>query len=235
MNLPINQIICGDCLEVMKTFPDKSVDLVLTDPPYGTTNEDWDSTEWLKTAWNELDRVCNGNFIMMASQPFTTDLINSNRGNFKYCWVWNKEIQGNPLLAKFQPLKIHEDIVVFGKGKYFPIMENGKFRKKGGGKSKLWNVPNPYYESDKYFPKSIITFNNSNRLNLQHPTQKPIDLMAYLIKTYSNENDIILDPFLGSGTTAVAAKQLHRRYIGIEISQKYCDIAKARLGQEVLF
>lgn len=228
-----NQIILGDCLEVMKTMADKSVDLVLTDPPYGTTGLEWDIVANFNLMWAQLKRITKdkGAIVMTCSQPFTTQLIASNYDYFRYCWVWNKTIQGNPLIAKYQPLKIHEDIAVFSKEthNYYPRMTSGKMRTKGGGESKIWNVPNPQYESDEYFPKSIIEFSNADR-SMEHQTQKPVPLMEYLVATYSKEGDTILDPFLGSGTTAIAAHNLNRNFIGIEISPEYVKIAQDRLS-----
>jgi len=182
----------------------------------------------LYVIWKELKRVCNGNFVMTASQPFTTDLINSNRADFKYCWVWDKVIQGNFLLAKYQPMKIHEDIVIFGEGKYNPQMKKGKLRLTGGGKSKLWNMEMTKRLNDSYFPQSIITISNAKRGI--HPTEKPKRLFSYLLQTYSNKSDTILDPFMGSGTTGVACKELGRNFIGIEISEKYFKIAERRIN-----
>ena len=166
---------------------------------------------------------------MTASQPFSTDLINSNRKDFKYCWVWDKVIQGNFLLAKYQPMKIHEDIVVFGEGKYNPQMKKGKLRLTGSGKSKLWKMEMTKRLNDNYYPQSIVTFSNAKRGT--HPTEKPKKLFAYLLQTYSDKGDTILDPFMGSGTTGVACKELGRDFIGIEINEEYYDIAVNRINQ----
>ncbi len=136
----------GDCREILPHL--EPVDLVLTDPPYGTTNCHWDVVPNLQALWVEINRVCTSRVVMMASQPFTTDLILSNRGGFKYCWVWNKRLSGNFLLAKYQPMKIHEDVVVFGDGAYVPQMVRGEARVKGGGESKLWGMKNPKIVSD---------------------------------------------------------------------------------------
>ena len=229
----INQVIQGDCLEVLKSIPDKSIDLVLTDPPYGVTGLEWDNdnVEWIK----ECLRITKNSVVCFATQPFTTKVISNYLEYFKYVWVWNKKIAGNPLIAKYQPLKVHEDIIVLSKGShnYYPVMRKGVKRKKGGGKSNLLSMQMTQTENDEYYPTSIISFSNAQRG--EHPTQKPVELMKYLIETYSKESDTILDPFLGSGTTAVAAKQLGRNYIGIEISEEYCKIAEDRLRQEVLF
>jgi site-specific DNA-methyltransferase (adenine-specific) len=243
----INKVICGDCLEVMKDIPDKSIDLVLTDPPYGTTRNDWDKVPDLDKLWNELKRIGKDNcgFIMTSAQPFTTDLINSQRELFRYDLVYEKTLGSGFLNAKKMPMRYHEEVLVFYRNlpTYNPIMGQG-VRKKGINKSadngtnygKRTKFNQEYDDGGKRYPKSIIRFSTGDRTKEQyHPTGKPTELMGYLIKTYSNENSLILDPFMGSGTSCVGAKQLNRSYIGIEISPKYCKIAQERLRQEVLF
>ncbi len=233
MDLSVNTIICGDCLEVMKDWPDNCVDLVLTDPPYGTTGNSWDVSMDLSVLLTECLRVSWHGVVCTASQPFTTDLISAGREVFKYCWVWNKCLAGNGILAKKQPLKIHEDICVFGPVRYFPQMRKGQMRLKGGIQDKHGTFG--YSESgvtynDDYYPESILIFSGAAmRSSRQHPTEKPVELFGYLTKTYTAEGDLILDPFCGSGTTCVAAKMLGRRFIGIDISEKYCEIARMRL------
>ena len=220
----------SDCRDILPHLP--KVDLVLTDPPYGTTGLGWDRVVDLKQLWELIRQCCTGPCVMMGSQPFTTDLISSNRDEFRYCWVWNKKIHGNFLLAEHQPMKIHEDVVVFGKGAYNPQMKKGPLRITGGGYSKLWNMEMTKRLNDEYYPQSIIEFSNYERG--EHPTEKPCELFKYLAATYSDPNDTILDPFMGSGTTLRAAKDLGRKAIGIEIEEKYCEIAVRRLQQEVL-
>ena len=231
----LNKVIQGDCLEVMKKLPDRCIDLVLTDPPYGTTSNEWDK---VVDFWSEFRRISRGGSIVFSSQPYTSELICANKKEYKCSWIWNKGMTGNFAIAKYQPLKVHEEICVFGDVKYNPIMRKGKARFKGGsfkGNSNTGNLTSSKHYSEDYYPISILDFNNAgNRNDSQHPTQKPVSLLAYLIQTYSNPDDIILDPFLGSGTTVVAAKQLGRNYIGIEISEKYCSIARERLRQEIL-
>jgi site-specific DNA-methyltransferase (adenine-specific) len=228
------EVIHGDCLIEMQKIPDKSIDMILCDLPYGTTACKWDTIIPFEPLWAQYKRIIkdNGAIVLTASQPFTSALVMSNVKYFKYSWIWNKIIQGNPLIAKYQPLKIHEDILVFsyGKGAYNPQMTTGKKRIKGGGRSKLWNIPNPYYESDQYFPKSIIEVSNANRKDIKHPTEKPVSLFEYLIKTYTNEGDLVLDNCAGSGTTGVACKNLNRNYILIEKEQEYIDIINKRLS-----
>lgn len=231
----INKIIQGDCLEVMNGIPDKSVDMILCDLPYGTTACEWDSIIPFEPLWNQYKRIIkdNGAIVLTASQPFTSALVMSNLKMFKYEWIWNKKQSGNFLLAKYQPLKITENILVFSKEttKYYPQKTKGKFRKKGGCKkeSELYkSVGSNIKHNDQYYPTNILDF-PTNRLYRLHPTQKPVELFAYLIKTYTNENELVLDNCIGSGTTAVACKMLNRNYIGIELSEKYCEIAMDRI------
>ena len=229
----------GDCLELMKTIPDGSVDMVLTDPPYGTTACKWDTIIPLEPMWGQLKRITkkNGAIVMTASQPFTSVLVTSNLKMFKYCWVWNKKRPSNPMLAKKQCLKVHEDVCVFYEsfGTYNPqgVFEtDGKPRggvnpsstELGFGKS----IKAPYKQTRSGYPKSILEFGTNNTKNA-HPTQKPVALMEYLIKTYTNEGDAVLDFTMGSGTTGVAAKNLGRSFIGIELDPTYFQIAKERI------
>lgn len=185
--------------------------------------------------WEQLKRLIkpNGAIVMTASQPFTTTLIASNRKQFKYCWVWHKKTSANVGAARFQPLKTHEDVVVFG-GKYKPQMIKGKMRKKGG-KAKNPDVVGAmkpvYYDSDEYYPVSVLDVKTERGL---HPTQKPVPLMGYLIKTYTNEGETVLDFCCGSGTTGVAAKNLNRDFIGIELDAGYYEIAKKRIESHAI-
>ena len=232
-------LLQGDCLELIKTIPDGSVDMVLTDPPYGTTACKWDTIIPLEPMWEQLKRVTkkNGAIVMTASQPFTSVLVTSNLKMFKYCWVWNKRRPSNPMLAKKQCLKVHEDVCVFYGtfGTYNPqgVFEtDGKPRggvnpsstELGFGKS----IKAPYKQTRSGYPKSILEFGTDNTKNV-HPTQKPVALMEYLIKTYTNEGDTVLDFTMGSGTTGVAAKNLGRSFIGIELDPTYFQIAKERI------
>lgn len=330
--MKLNYIYNGDCLEIMKTFSDKSVDLVLTDPPYGTTQCAWDTVIPFEAMWEQLYRILrpNGFIIMTASQPFTTKLIGSNIDNFSHQWIWEKEQGANPLLANVMPMKNFEDVIVFsneykkydydgnnplriyfknvqdfiglslnkineklGHRKaehsfyitstqfelctketykqivdkfslnkmhgflhfeelvqnninfektlpiyprtYNPQMKSGKKYKSGGGYIKhLGNHVIGGNVSSKRYPTSIIKF-NTEKIKSQHPTQKPVALMEYLIKTYTNENETVLDFTMGSGTTGVACKNLNRNFIGIELDENYFEIAKRRLEQEQLF
>ncbi len=250
--MKINTIIQGDCLEVMKEIADKSIDMILCDLPYGTTACSWDTIIPFEPLWEQYKRIIkdNGAIVLTASQPFTSALVMSNPKMFKYEWIWEKTVGSNFATLKYQPMKEHENVLVFGKGtvKYNPIMEkrNGagleriKYGHSGGltgeasGKINFKGFTNSTYKELRY-PRSIQKFNNREKERGLHPTQKPITLMSYLIKTYTNEGDLVLDNCVGSGTTCVAAKQLGRKYIGIEISPEYCKIANDRLAQGVLF
>jgi DNA modification methylase len=227
-------------LELMGEIPDGSVDMILTDPPYGTTACKWDSIIPLEPMWEHLRRVIkpNGAIVMTASQPFTTTLIASNMAMFKYCWVWDKRRPSNPMLAKKQCLKVHEDIVVFyqAAGTYNPqgVFEtDGKPR--GGvkaSKTKLGfgdGIKKDYKQTRSGYPKSIISFGTDNSKNV-HPTQKPVALMEYLIKTYTNAGDTVLDFTMGSGTTGVACVLTGREFIGIELDPEYFKIAQKRIA-----
>jgi DNA modification methylase len=231
------ELIHGNCLEEMKKIPDGSVDLVLTDPPYGTTACKWDTIIPFEPMWEQLKRVTkkNGAIVLFGSQPFTSALVMSNPKMFKYEWVWNKSLAGNGILAKKQPLKIHENILVFQSGVYYPEMRKGKARWKGGIKDKhgtFSNAEAPKVYNNEYYPITIIDVSGAGmRTGRVHPTQKPVDLMEYLIKTYTNENETVLDFTMGSGTTGVACKNLNRNFIGIELDKDYFEIAKKRIEE----
>jgi len=236
-----NQIIQGDCLEVLKTLPENSVDMVLADPPYGTTACKWDSVIPLEPMWEQLKRVIkpNGAIVMMASQPFTTTLISSNMKWFKYEWVWNKVTGRGHLVAKHRPMAQHENILVFGNGKvkYNPQMvlmdkpQKGKSMEAcrtsimGGHTTKESET---IIRTHKY-PKTIITQGVDGKYI--HPTQKPVALMEYLIKTYTNKGELVLDFAMGSGTTGVACVNTGRDFIGIELSAEYAKMAERRVAK----
>ena len=229
--MELNTIYNEDCLVGMKDIPDKSVDMILCDLPYGTTACKWDTIIPFEPLWEQYERIIkdNGAIVLTASQPFTTKLIDSNIDLFRNCWVWNKKISGNPLLAKHQPLKVHEDICVFSKKRhnYYPQMRKGKMRKKGGGRSKLFDMEMSAKYSDEYYPISIIEFSNAKRG--VHPTQKPVALFEYLIKTYTNEGETVLDNCMGSGTTAIACLNTNRNYIGFELDEEYYKASLDRI------
>jgi len=236
------KLINDDCLKVLPTLADKSVDLILTDPPYGTTDCLWDSIIPFELMWKELKRVIKDNscIALFGSEPFSSHLRLSNIRWYKYDWIWNKKNVGNPLIAKYQPLRQHELISVFynKRSKYFPIKTDlDKTRTATQyNKSKLFEKGNSQKGFTKIvrgkFPKTIIEFSNADRKKL-HPTQKPVALLEYLIKTYTNENDTVLDFTMGSGSTGVAAKNLNREFIGVELDEKYFNIASERINNEM--
>jgi site-specific DNA-methyltransferase (adenine-specific) len=224
----------------MKGIPDGSVDLVLTDPPYGTTACKWDSVIPLEPMWKQLKRITKKDsaIVMTASQPFTSALVMSNPKMFKYCWVWEKSKASGFLNAKKRPLVAHEDIVIFCKGKtpYNPIMSKGEAYNKGLRKDQ--SKGDVYGKFDRVvvssggsrYPRSVQYFKTAEREGSYHKTQKPVALMEYLIKTYTNEGETVLDFTMGSGTTGVAAKQLGRDFIGIELDEEYFKIAQERIN-----
>jgi len=226
------KLILGDCLDEMKRMPDKSVDLVLTDPPYGTTACKWDSVIPIEPMWEQLKRIIksNGAIALFGSEPFSSTLRMSNIKNYKYDWIWHKRTSANVALAKYQPLKTHEIISIFNKT-YYPIMRKGKMRMKGGkvsGGEANGSLKPLYYKSDTYYPTSVLDIKSERGL---HPTQKPVALMEYLIKTYTNEGETVLDFTMGSGTTGVACVNTNRDFIGIELNEEYYKIAEKRISQ----
>lgn len=250
MNTKNYNLIHGDCLEEMKKIEDQSIDLLIVDPPYGTTAIDWDKIIPFKSLWQEFDRIVKpkANIVVFGSQPFTSMLIVSKIDWFRYELVWNKNKCGSPGLAKKRPMKVHENIVVFSKnpgGIYNPQMEEGEPYKRTSknpegyvGKSnnhKYGLKPRKSFENEgTRYPKSIINISRDFSAQQQvHPTQKPVPLLEWLIKTYSNEGDLVLDNCMGSGTTGVAAINLNRNFIGIEKEKEYFDIAEKRI-QEAL-
>lgn len=246
MNKPQTTLYCGDCLEVMKSIPDGSVDMVLCDLPYGTTACKWDCVIPFPFLWEQYERISKHNaaFVFTASQPFTTKLISSRIEDFRYEIIWKKERPTNFMLGKKQVLKYHENICVFYKEQptYNPQLEkkpdeNKRNNTPRGFSNAVYNQVDvgKYSErvveggtKDWNYPKSILSFSMERGL---HPTQKPVSLMKYLIKTYTNEGDIVLDNCMGSGTTGVAAKHLNRKFIGIELDPKYFEIAKQRIEE----
>ena len=232
----------GDCLEVMKQIPDNSIDLILCDLPYGTTACKWDTIIPFEPLWEQYKRIIKDNsaIVLFGSEPFASNLRMSNTKMYKYDWVWNKNKCGSPGLAKFRPLKVHETISVFARGveKYNPQMEIGTpYYRKRSGKTRVNSMGYGFANSTKdivnkgtRYPKSIINISRNFSAQQQvHPTQKPVPLCEYLIKTYTNEGDIVLDNCMGSGTTGVACKNLNRNFIGIELDENYFKIAKERI------
>ncbi|MNQ35328.1 DNA adenine methyltransferase YhdJ [compost metagenome] len=232
----------GDCLERMKEIPDGSVDMILTDPPYGTTQCRWDSIINLESMWEQLKRVIkpNGAIVMTAAQPFTSILICSNIDWFKYDWTWRKPKGTGHLNAKKQPMRDKEDIVVFYNKQciYNPQMKEGTPYKDKAGKnhSAKTSMTDSYgsytnFRNDNKgmrYPKQVIEFGVVERGTV-HPTQKPVELMEYLIRTYTNDYETVLDFTTGSGSTGVACMNTNRKFIGIELDENYFDIAKERI------
>jgi len=252
---PDIELIEGDCLEVMPGIPDGSVDMVAADPPYGTTACKWDTIIPLEPLWAQLKRVTksNGVIVMMGSQPFTTTLISSNMGMFRYEWIWNKNAGANFMNLKNRPSKTQEQVIVFSEAAHFtfnpirvPRTDKSLIRDPVGKRvyRKCYKSHVGYYgagrlenfglhEDGLRHPIDIIEFSvrDKGRYQIKHPTKKPIALMEYLIKTYTNEGDTVLDFCMGSGTTGVACRNLNRNFIGIEKVPEYFEIAKARIHQ----
>jgi len=241
--LPINTIYKIDCLDGMKLIDDKSVDMILCDLPYGTTQNKWDSIIPLNKLWEQYKRIIkfNGAIVLTASQPFTSMLIMSNPKIFKYCLVWEKDKAANILNSNRQFLKIHEDICIFYKRQcvYNPQKEllnkpykhkNRNVKSSNFGSNSASYDENGYTESTHSFPKSVIRFSKEKGgIGSLHPTQKPVALFEYLIKTYTNEGDLILDNCSGSGTTAIACINTKRNFICMDTSEEYCKIARKRI------
>ena len=235
----MSDLYLGDCLDVMKTFPDNEVDLILVDLPYQLVACSWDSMIPLEPLWEQYNRIAKENAAMVftSSQPFTTILISSNIKNFRYEWIWEKPQGTNPMAAKIMPLKSHENILVFYRksptynpqmwrdSPYSGFKSSTKTIGEAYGNLKSQHRDNP--DGSRY-PKTVLQFKQEKGF---HPTQKPVPLMEYLIKTYSNEGETVLDNTMGSGTTGVAAIQCDRKFIGIESDSGYYDIAVKRIRQ----
>jgi len=229
----------GEAIETMGKFPKKIFDVIITDPPYGTTACKWDIIIPFEDMWRELKRIRKNRtpIILFGSEPFSSYLKMSNIKEFKYDWIWEKEQGANFMLVKYQPYKVHEIISVFSEKSqnYYPIMSKGKPYISGRGTSgKITNNVRKT-QTRNYgtrYPRSVIKFNTDKRKSF-HPTQKPLALMEYLVKTYTNKDELVLDFTCGSGTTLVAAEKLNRKWIGIEINPEYCEVAKQRIIKEV--
>lgn len=239
------KLMFGDCLDLMHTIEPGSVDLIATDLPYGTTQNKWDEIIPLRPLWDQYKRILkdSGACVFTACQPFTSMLVTSNKEWFRFDDVWDKVFTSGYLDAKKRPLRRHESILVFSpkaRHTYNPRMTTGRRRKKGkvyGKSTNYGNVkdinPTEYY--DQYYPTSIVVFSNANQKSKVHPTQKPEELFDYLISTYSNKGDVVLDNAMGSGTSGVSSLKLERNFIGIENHKPYFDIAEKRiLGTAVL-
>ena len=251
-----NVIYNEDCIgkNGMQRLPDYSIDMILADLPYGTTACKWDSIIPLKPLWKQYKRVIkeDGAIVLTASQPFTSKLVMSNPNWFKYEWIWNKKRPSNFQQMNYRPGKIHENICVFSKSNavYVSNNDNMKYNPQMVKRNKPKKVSKSFYGSKNStlrknhsirnqgaktynyrHPRSILDFSNANLKNKEHPTQKPINLFTYLIKTYTNENEIVLDNVIGSGSTAVACLKTNRKFIGFEKEKEYYHIALKRIGK----
>ena len=232
----LNQIFNEDCLEWMKRIPDWSIDCVITDPPYWTTACKWDSVIPFEPMWAELKRIIkpNGAIVLFWSEPFSSALRMSNIKQYKYDWIWNKKLAWNWILAKKQPLKIHELVHIFNSKIYHPQKTKWRLRSKMWVKTSeingwKWYANETY--NDEYYPQSIQEFSLAwLRRDRLHPTQKPVALIEYLIRTYTNEWETVLDFTIGSWTTAIACINTNRNYIGFELDKWYFDIANERIA-----
>jgi site-specific DNA-methyltransferase (adenine-specific) len=242
--MPKIDLIQGDCLEKMKDIPDGSIDMILCDLPYGTTQCKWDTVIPFEPLWLQYKRVCKGAIVLTGSEPFSSLLRVSNLDMFKYDWIWEKSKATGHLDANRRPLKKHEIISVFGTldtynpqglvTKDKPTISKGNRGKKGEGSSgECYGLANKDVIVTQYnYPKSIISFNVDMKAEF-HPTQKPVALFEYLIKTYTNEGETVLDSCMGSGTSGVACKNLNRNFIGIEKDPEYFKIAERRINENI--
>ena len=242
------QIKQGDCLELMRSIPDKSIDMILADLPYGTTACSWDTIIPFEPLWDNYKRIIkpNGCIALFGSEPFSSYLRLSNIKQYKYDWIWNKDQGGNFANAAYQPLKTHETISIFSTTLYYPIKvdaSKNKIRPISDGNMNTKIQKNfiqshsENYDNTKRFPKSVIEIScnesECNKLNRVHPTQKPISLLSYLIKTYTLENETVLDNTMGSGSTGVACIRTNRNFIGYEKDSNYYSIAEKRILEEI--
>jgi site-specific DNA-methyltransferase (adenine-specific) len=233
----------GDCLELMKDLPDKSIDAIIADLPYGMTKNNWDSVLPVDKLWEEYNRIIkdNGAIILFGNQPFSSTLIMSNLKMFRYSLVWEKNKFSDFLNAKRKPMKIHEDILIF-----YKKQPTYNIQYWYGEPYKRWNTQEAVDKQTNYgnhklnvseskdgkrLPTTVLKFNRVERPS--HPTEKPIDLMEWLIKTYTNENDTVLDNTMGSGTTGVACINTNRNFIGMELDDKYFEIAEKRINDTI--
>lgn len=245
------ELLKGDCLEIMKDFPDNCVDMVCCDPPYATTSMEWDKLIDFDKMWEEYGRIVKpqGVIVLFGSQPFSAQLICSKLEWFRYELIWNKNKCGSPGLAKKRPMKTHENILIFYQktgGTYNPQMEKGEpFKRKSknpngyvGKKNDHGYGLKPVKEFENKgtrYPKSVLNISRDFSAQQQvHPTQKPVPMLEWLIKTYSNEGETVLDNCMGSGSTGVACLNTNRNFIGIEMDSKYFEIAKERINNPLI-
>jgi len=225
------ELFQGDCLEIMPTLLAGCVDMVMCDLPYGTTQNKWDSVIPLANIWNEYRRLCSAAVLLTASQPFTSALVMSAPDAFKYAWVWEKGAATGHLNARRMPMKLHEDVLTFSLGDmpYNPqdLVPHNKVTRRGSNGTNFGKSGNENFQEWTNYPRSILRFPAEGRA--VHPTQKPVALLEYLIRTYTNEGDTVLDNTMGSGSTGVACMSTGRRFIGIERDPAYFEIARARI------
>lgn len=235
----------GDCLDVMNAIPDGSVDMVMCDLPYGTTSNAWDAVIPFAELWIAYNRICRGAVVLTAAQPFTSALVSSNSYGFRHVWYWQKPRPTGFQNAKKQPLRCIEEVLVFGLPKYKPqdlirvdrVCKNSKSTGGGNlrdnvemssGAGKMRTKGATYIQEFTGYPKNVLNYGMDEGSKI-HPTQKPVALMSYLIRTYTNVGDTVLDNCMGSGTTGVAAIQEGRKFIGIEKDEGYFNIARTRI------
>ena len=235
----LDKVFNEDCLEGMKRIPDGSVDMILCDLPYGTTACKWDTVIPFEPLWEQYNRVIrdNGAIVLFASQPFSSELVHSNIKGFKHEWIWQKEMGVGFQVAKYRPMQEHEHVLVFTKNgdkvTYYPLKEKrdkvitSKGASSISGSSPLANISEQDYVYSDRYPTSVKRFSRDK--NTLHPTQKPTALLSYLIKTYTNEGEIVLDNCMGSGSTAIACLHTKRHFIGFELEKEYWDIIQDRI------
>lgn len=233
-SLELNRIYQIDCLEGMKLIPDKSIDMILCDLPYGiTARNTWDSAIPFEPLWEQYERIIkdNGAIVLTASQPFTSELVMSNPKLFRYEWIWKKNNATGHLNAKRMPMREHESIIVFYKKQptYNPqgIIPYNKMTRRGANGTNYYESKKENFQEFTNYPRTIQEFSYDN--DKFHPTQKPVALFEYLISTYTNESEIVLDNCMGSGTTAVSAINCNRKFIGFETETKYIEVANMRI------
>jgi site-specific DNA-methyltransferase (adenine-specific) len=241
----LDTVQVADCIEFLASLPDKCVDATITDPPYGVTQNAWDKTPDWAAWWSHIARVCKGAVVMTAQQPFATDLICSNRTWFRYEWIWDRVNKyTNFLNTARQPMRRHELVLVFAAGAHTYNAQKARratpytSRRTRGSEVRNYGAiahGNMGEVIEDQHPSSIIEFEGNMTTGILHPTQKPVGLMRYLVETYTNPGDVVLDCFCGSGTTPLAAKQVGRHYLGCDGESKYVQIARGRLDAEFSF
>lgn len=229
-----NSIHHMDLFALCNAMPSESVDMILCDLPYGTTACSWDTIIPIEPMWEQFKRIIKprGAIVLTATEPFASRLRMSNINMYKYDWVWDKNNSAGFVLAPLRPFQVTENVLIFQTSLfYYPIFEKrGKPRNKGGyGKSDVYNIMPSESKSNTYYPKNIIKIGNADQTNKAHPTQKPVALFEYLIRTYTRENELVFDPCVGSGTTAVAARNTGRDYICGDFTREYVELARQRV------